>query len=816
MLRSLLKRFLHLLGKSDHKIIAVFVTSGGAWREAVDHVRAGTRPLPIWLVTSIPVEEETSQNCERVLQVPQSGWGALQAARALWPNWVALNVTMLTRERGYGWLKTAPLLVPPWRLLVMNEHGDFFSAWPAGLLRHVARRLRDRLLSGVVSVKDVAAGIFWKLMWTLLDPVLERTSAPWRRPPECPALAFDTMQRRPGVLVWVANAAVSRRVLRAALERLGAPYEMAGGSLPDTTHYEYLLAVEETPAGDLRDLVKLLERPGTFAASFQFGRAGFQKDVVPRAPFRQLQPGEATAVVAPLPGVVLVDARKLGQLGGFPRARSRRCRWLMLYWRAAAAGWRSYSLGVECSPLPMIPDRAYAEAEFCFRLLRARPEAPAESQPAPARLDARRGSVCFHPLDERPLRSGTRRILIVSPYLPFPLSHGGAVRIFNLARHLSERWDLILITFRERNDHVDYGRLSSCFGRLIVVDHDERRRKDPSAPEAAVQFRSQAMAAAIREAVEEYRPDLLQVEYTQMAEYREAAPNTPAVLVEHDVTFSLYEQLAGSDRAAQAEFERWHRFESHWLKHYDAVAVMSEEEKSKAAGAGAEPDRLWVVPNGVDTERFCPALEDSAAAAELLYVGSFRHLPNILGFEYLRQQILPPLWEESPKLRVRVVAGPEYERHWRAFSRRAGGRVDLDPRVQIEGFVENLAPYYARAQVVVVPLVVSAGTNIKVLEAVSCGKPVVSTPIGCAGLGLVEKEEILVASDAEGFRAAVRTLLNEPALRQRLGERARRAAVERYSWERSAAQAAEMCEAVCRRWPAGQIKSRHVIRNSPL
>ena len=96
-----------------------------------------------------------------------------------------------------------------------------------------------------------------------------------------------------------------------------------------------------------------------------------------------------------------------------------------------------------------------------------------------------------------------------------------------------------------------------------------------------------------------------------------------------------------------------------------------------------------------------------------------------------------------------MVAGPDHEKHAK------DGLRDLDPRIEIHGFVEDLRPLYARASIVVVPLEVSAGTNIKVLEAMACGKPVVTTPVGCAGLGLEDDRDIFIRSDWDGFAAAV-------------------------------------------------------------
>jgi glycosyltransferase involved in cell wall biosynthesis len=132
------------------------------------------------------------------------------------------------------------------------------------------------------------------------------------------------------------------------------------------------------------------------------------------------------------------------------------------------------------------------------------------------------------------------------------------------------------------------------------------------------------------------------------------------------------------------------------------------------------------VPNGVDTKHFVPGVVPSAAQ-RILYVGSFRHLPNVLGYEKLRQEIMPRVWSRIPAAQLQVVAGPHHEQ----FRERFASEAQLpDTRVEVRGFVEDLRPLYAGATVVVAPLEVSAGTNIKVLEALACGKSIVTTAVG--------------------------------------------------------------------------------------
>ena len=100
----------------------------------------------------------------------------------------------------------------------------------------------------------------------------------------------------------------------------------------------------------------------------------------------------------------------------------------------------------------------------------------------------------------------------------------------------------------------------------------------------------------------------------------------------------------------------------------------------------------------------------------------------------------------------------------------------------IHGFVEDLRPLYSACRAVVVPLKVSAGTNIKVLEAMACGKAIVTTPKGCAGLGLRHGREALICSEPSEFADALCAILSDAELRFRLSMQARQMAVERFNW----------------------------------
>jgi glycosyltransferase involved in cell wall biosynthesis len=136
------------------------------------------------------------------------------------------------------------------------------------------------------------------------------------------------------------------------------------------------------------------------------------------------------------------------------------------------------------------------------------------------------------------------------------------------------------------------------------------------------------------------------------------------------------------------------------------------------------------------------------------------------------------------------VAGARHEPFWTDWAANHH-RPPLDARIDIHGFVEDLRPLYARAAMVVAPLAVSAGTNIKVLEAMACGKAIVSTPAGSAGLDLRHRREAFLVSGWPAFADGVSELLANADLRAALGARARLCAETRFSWTSIADRAYE-------------------------
>ena len=363
-------------------------------------------------------------------------------------------------------------------------------------------------------------------------------------------------------------------------------------------------------------------------------------------------------------------------------------------------------------------------------------------------------------------RSGKPVVVIASAYLPYPLSHGGAVRIFNLLSQAVLEFDVVLVSFTEHWVPPAPELLALAAEVVLVRRAGTHYRSSSTLPDTVEEFASLTFASALRQTVAKWQAAIVQLEWTQMAQYaRDCAP-AKTVLVEHDITFDLYQQMMREqpgDATLALQFARWQSFEKDAWTHVDRIVTMSAKDRSTVGRAGA-----LTIPNGVDLERFTPFAGAVDEDNTLLFIGSFAHHPNRSAVEWFLEHVWPLLEEVSPTLHI--IAGNNAER-WPLA-------VDM-PRVHIEGFVPDVRPAYRQASVVIAPLIASAGTNIKILEAMAMGKAIVSTPAGINGLDV---NGVLLAGTAQEFANRILLLLKDADLRRSLGQQARQCVEQFYSW----------------------------------
>lgn len=373
-------------------------------------------------------------------------------------------------------------------------------------------------------------------------------------------------------------------------------------------------------------------------------------------------------------------------------------------------------------------------------------------------------------IEGRAMSARRRRIAVVSPYSPYPLSHGGAVRIFHLLREMAEEFDVFLFAFLDKETSEDLKAVLDHCARVILVGKARYRepRWSTLAPPEVCEFRSPAMLAALVKIRREFKIEAVQVEYTMLAPY------CGDILVEHDVTFELYRQVWKRAGKGWWDYWRWRRFEKKWIARYPKVAVMSEQDR-----ALLDRQNLTVIPNGVDLERFTPEIE--RPGQRLLFIGSFRHFPNIVAYRFFVEQVWPILRAQLPEVLLTVVAGQDPSVYWCEHT--GFPSIPQDDRIRLLEFVADVRPLYVETNLAIVPTLVSAGTNLKVLEAMAMDRAVVSTSSGCAGLGLEHGVNVWIADTPQDFAEAIQSLLANRDLRERIASAGRTHVERHFGWK---------------------------------
>ncbi|WP_190194329.1 glycosyltransferase family 4 protein [Streptomyces minutiscleroticus] len=212
--------------------------------------------------------------------------------------------------------------------------------------------------------------------------------------------------------------------------------------------------------------------------------------------------------------------------------------------------------------------------------------------------------------------------------------------------------------------------------------------------------------------------------------------------------------------AQQSEIDRLRAGHAEVAAAADMLVFTSELDSAKFAFPNST-----VVPNtylreeGTRQGRQGLALDEGGT---ILFQGWHEWPPNVDAATWFVEDILPRIRERCPQARLLLVGKPS----------QTVRELGSAPGVDVVGEVPRMRPYLDRADVMIAPLRVGGGTRIKILEGFASGVPVVSTSIGCEGLGTEDGVHLRIADDAEAFAHSVAQLLVDRDLRRALATRA--------------------------------------------
>jgi GT2 family glycosyltransferase len=203
----------------------------------------------------------------------------------------------------------------------------------------------------------------------------------------------------------------------------------------------------------------------------------------------------------------------------------------------------------------------------------------------------------------------------------------------------------------------------------------------------------------------------------------------------------------------------------------DRVLTVSEAERRILTDVLGRLSRPRVL---VDAEQRSPSPVPHHERRGLLFLGNFRHDPNIDALSFLIRSIVPMLPQDLLARHPLMVVGTDL-----GTALEKVGRVV--PEARLVGWVPSIDPYVDSAAVMVAPLRYGAGTKRKMIQSALAGTPIVATTIAAEGLELVHGRHLLIADSAEEFARQLRRVLEDAALWGQLSDSAAAVIRERHS-----------------------------------
>ena len=382
--------------------------------------------------------------------------------------------------------------------------------------------------------------------------------------------------------------------------------------------------------------------------------------------------------------------------------------------------------------------------------------------------------------------------VIVDGDVSYPPTSGKRLRTLNLMVRLAERHQVTYIGRCQRPGAEN--RQASEFLRdhriePILVDDPLPQKKGllfygrlaanvvSTWPYSVTSHQSTAMRQAVHAYAAGHKVDLWQFEWSGYLPAISPAISGPRLLMAHNVDTLIWQRYHETARGfakrlfLKQQARKFERFERWAFSHADRVVAVSVEDAALIRDRFKQPN-VDVVENGIDRDYFMAA-HGPREPSRILFLGALDWRPNQDAVQLLLDKIFPQVLAEEPAAKL-VIVGRDPQPG-------LVERVAIMPQVELHANVPDVRPFLAESGVMTVPLRIGGGSRLKILEALACGLPVVSSRVGAEGLQLIPGQHYTVAEEDTMVAALVHGLRQPQAL-QASAAAGRALVLETYDW----------------------------------
>ncbi len=381
------------------------------------------------------------------------------------------------------------------------------------------------------------------------------------------------------------------------------------------------------------------------------------------------------------------------------------------------------------------------------------------------------------------------KILMLTPYLPFPDSSGGQIRSYNLIKDLSKKHEITLFSLiKDDGERRFVSELEKYCKKVRVF----KRSKSPWTlrnilltgfgpyPFLVIRNLAPDEKVAVREEIQKNKYDLIHAETFYVMPHIPKT-KTPILLVEQTIEYLVYRHFVKSIKNI---FLRWllsidvaklRFWETSFWKKADGVVAVSDADKREMLklAPGLE---VGLVPNGVNLNFFKVKDSWNQKNPKILFVANFKWLQNVEAAELLLNDVFPVIQKKNPSVKLWIVGQyiPE------TITRRRDADIIIDNLKEDDQ--EGIRQAYYESAAFVSPLRGPGGTRLKHFAAMAAKLPLITTAVGAEGLDATHDENIIVQDDPISLAEATLEIIGNEKKAKTIADNARKLVEEKFSW----------------------------------
>ncbi len=380
-----------------------------------------------------------------------------------------------------------------------------------------------------------------------------------------------------------------------------------------------------------------------------------------------------------------------------------------------------------------------------------------------------------------------KKILYIAPKIPFPPNDGHTKSMFGFIKatfKIGYKIDLICYT-QEKKPQAELNKICNTFYLEISTPNnilDLIKNIFSNVPYNLAKYKRKELLNFLDKHLENYEYDFIIIFNAHMGwivDFLKAKTKSKLILREENLELSIMEKYYQNQKNillkifAWLQYKKFLKYEPSLCQKFDACFMISSQDKKKLLNYSTNINAI-VINSGVDDDLF-RLKKINVNKYSIFHIGSLNWYPNLDGLMWFLDKVFPKIISKEPQCKLFIY----------------GSKLPEDVLLKDEiknhivnvGFVENLWLELSDKQIAIVPLRIGSGIRIKIIELLAAGNAVVSTSIGAEGIGLTNKQNILIVDDENIFADVILKLFNEEYEIKNMIDTSKNFIRKNYSWK---------------------------------